>query len=84
MSTTEEEIAAYRAQHEADRLAARRQQHRDVSVIATAVTIAEARRMLPGIIARHGDTPDVQARRLDALEADTFAYDVGRPLRRAA
>jgi hypothetical protein len=48
-----------------------RARRRAVSITETAQTMAEARRLLPAVIAAHGDTAALQKRRRDALNRAT-------------
>jgi hypothetical protein len=61
--STESDIAAYRHRRA-------RERHKAASTQATALVIAQARVLLPDIIARHGDTPMVQAIRRRRLELE--------------
>ena len=66
---TPDQIAAYRARARRATTAAviARERHRFASEDATAAVIAEATALLPSIIARHGDTSTLQARRRTVL-----------------
>lgn len=69
MTATEQQLAYATEAHEATRAArAARARHRAVSIRETAETMAAARRLLPAVIAAHGDTEERQKHRRDALD----------------
>ncbi|MCP2265543.1 hypothetical protein ACFQHV_01130 [Promicromonospora thailandica] len=71
MSATEQQLAYASHALEATRRAREdRARHHALSIAETAMTMAEARRLLPYVIAAHGDTPSLQKKRRDALERD--------------
>lgn len=47
----------------------RKVRHQELAEVATAATIAEGNRLLPDILARFGDTPELQTRRRAELVA---------------
>lgn len=49
-----------------------RARHHALSIAETAMTMAEARRLLPYVIAAHGDTPSLQKKRRDAIEREIY------------
>jgi hypothetical protein len=68
-----EEAAAIQARRA--QLAAARAAAAAVTAETAAGVLAQARQLVPAIVELHGDTPDLQAARLRALDADARAYN---------
>jgi hypothetical protein len=67
-----EETAAIQARRA--QLAAAQAAAATVTAATASGVLAQARELVPAIVELHGDTPDLQAARLRALDADARAY----------